>query len=38
MAKVSMGEIISTLRKEKGWTQKNIADELGIAVYESAGN
>lgn len=30
MAKASMGEIISTLRKEKGWTQKNIADELGI--------
>ena len=30
MAKSSMGEIISTLRKEKGWTQKNIADELGI--------
>ena len=30
MAKASMGEINSTLRKEKGWTQKNIADELGI--------
>lgn len=30
MAKASMGEIISSLRKEKGWTQKNIADELGI--------
>lgn len=30
MAKASMGELISTLRKEKGWTQKNIADELGI--------
>ena len=30
MAKATMGEIISTLRREKGWTQKNIADELGI--------
>jgi len=26
----SMGEIISTLRKEKGMTQKEIADRLGI--------
>lgn len=25
-----MGEIISTLRKEKGMTQKDIADKLGI--------
>jgi len=30
MANSSMGEIISTLRKEKGMTQKNIADKLGI--------
>ena len=30
MAKASMGEVISSLRKAKGWTQKNIADELGI--------
>lgn len=30
MAKLTMGEMISTLRREKGWTQKNIADELGI--------
>ena len=30
MARSSMGERISSLRKEKGWTQKNIADELGI--------
>lgn len=26
----SMGEIISTLRKEKGMTQKELADTLGI--------
>lgn len=26
----SMGEIISTLRKEKGMTQKELADKLGI--------
>jgi len=30
MANTSMGEIISTLRKEKGMTQKEIADKLGI--------
>jgi len=30
MANKSMGEIISTLRKEKGMTQKDIADKLGI--------
>ena len=30
MAYKSMGEIISTLRKEKGMTQKDIADKLGI--------
>ena len=29
MANTSMGEIISTLRKEKGMTQKDIADQLG---------
>ena len=30
MANTSMGEIISTLRKEKGMTQKDIANQLGI--------
>lgn len=30
MTNRSMGEIISTLRKEKGMTQKEIADRLGI--------
>lgn len=30
MTNKSMGEIISTLRKEKGMTQKEIADRLGI--------
>ena len=30
MANTSMGEIISTLRKEKGMTQKDIAERLGI--------
>ena len=30
MANKSMGEIISVLRKEKGMTQKDIADKLGI--------
>ena len=30
MANKTMGEIISTLRKEKGMTQKDIADQLGI--------
>lgn len=30
MSNKSMGEIISTLRKEKGMTQKDIADKLGI--------
>ena len=30
MANKSMGEIISTLRKEKGMTQKELADELNI--------
>ena len=30
MTNKSMGEIISILRKEKGMTQKEIADRLGI--------
>lgn len=30
MANKSMGEIISVLRKEKGMTQKDIAEQLGI--------
>ena len=30
MANKSMGEIISTLRKEKGMTQKELADRLSI--------
>ena len=30
MTNRSMGEIISTLRKEKGMTQKELADELNI--------
>lgn len=30
MANRSMGEIIAALRKEKGMTQKDIADKLGI--------
>ena len=30
MANKSMGEIISTLRKEKGLTQKEVADKLNI--------
>jgi len=30
MANRSMGEIISTLRKEKGMTQKELADQLNI--------
>ena len=30
MANQSMGETISTLRKEKGMTQKDLADQLGI--------
>ena len=30
MMNTSMGEIISTLRKEKGMTQKELADKLGI--------
>ena len=30
MASTSMGEIISTLRKEKGMTQKDIAEKLGV--------
>jgi len=30
MTNTSMGEIISTLRKEKGMTQKDLADKLGI--------
>lgn len=30
MANKSMGEIISTLRKEKGMTQKELADKLNI--------
>lgn len=30
MAKQTMGEIISTLRKEKGMTQKDLADEMGV--------
>lgn len=30
MAKQTMGEIISTLRKEKGMTQKDLADKMGV--------
>ena len=30
MANKSMGEIISTLRKENGMTQKELADKLNI--------
>ena len=30
MANTSMGEIISTLRREKGMTQKELADMLNI--------
>ena len=30
MANKSMGEVISTLRKEKGMTQKELADKLNI--------
>lgn len=30
MANKSMGEIISTLRREKGMTQKELADMLNI--------
>ena len=30
MANTSMGEIISTLRREKGMTQKDLADMLNI--------
>ena len=30
MANKSMGEIVSTLRKEKGMTQKQLADMLNI--------
>ena len=30
MANKSMGEIISTLRKEKGMTQKELADRLNL--------
>ena len=30
MAKKTMGEIISTLRREKGMTQKELADRLDI--------
>ena len=30
MANKTMGEIISTLRKEKGMTQKELADQLGL--------
>ena len=30
MANKSMGEIISTLRKEKGMTQKELAEKLNI--------
>ena len=30
MAKQTMGEIISTLRKEKGMTQKDLADQMGV--------
>ena len=30
MVSTSMGEIISTLRKEKGMTQKDIAEKLGV--------
>lgn len=30
MVNKTMGEIISTLRKEKGMTQKDLADQLGL--------
>ena len=30
MANKSMGEVISTLRREKGMTQKELADKLNI--------
>jgi transcriptional regulator with XRE-family HTH domain len=30
MANKTMGEIISSLRKEKGMTQKDLADQLGL--------
>lgn len=30
MAKQTMGEIISTLRKEKGMTQKDLAEQMGV--------
>ena len=30
MAKQTMGEIISALRKEKGMTQKDLADKMGV--------
>ena len=30
MTNKTMGEIISTLRKEKGMTQKELADHLGL--------
>lgn len=30
MAKQTMGEIISTLRKEKGMTQKDLAEKMGV--------
>ena len=32
MANRSMGEIISSLRKEKGMTQKQLADMLNILL------
>ena len=30
MAKQTMGEIISNLRREKGMTQKDLADRMGV--------
>ena len=30
MANLSMGELISTLRKEKGMTQKDLADKMNV--------
>ena len=30
MANISMGELISTLRKEKGMTQKDLADKMNV--------
>jgi len=35
MANKSMGEIISTLRREKGMTQKELADMLNISAWRT---